>query len=477
MSEQNPNRVLESETRPVGGTEYSWCRAITGGTGIAVIALLLSRTPKLENLQNTLDKLQIYHPILRSNIRFDASSNSFSFVTSADSRVEIQPFDSASTAQIIRDSDDPCAEPHRIILEHELNKNTWIDPHRWTNGEAGVFFVSIYDVRDGEERILTFRLNTGACDRTSAVTLLREFMRETATAAAGDGCGGGGNGPVAETAGLGKAIEEMVPSGKGNKPFWARGIDVLGYSLNAFRFSNLSFVDAEDSNRRSQVVRMKLERDETLKLVAGCKARGIKLWAAIAASGLISAYSSKKLPQNQGEKYAVVTLSDCRSILEPPLTPNDFGFYHSGILHTHDITGEEKLWDLAKRCYDSFTSAKNSNKQFTDMSDLNFLMCKAIENPNLTPSSSLRTAFISIFEDPVTDEYTEPALVSVAVRDYIGCASIHGVGPSVAVFDSLRDGKLDCAFVYPSPLHSREQMDGLIQHMKAILLQGSASSF
>ncbi|CAH2064298.1 unnamed protein product [Thlaspi arvense] len=263
MSEPNPNRVLESVTRPVGGTEYSWCRAIAGGTGIAVIALLLSRTPKLENLQNTLNKLQIYHPILRSSFRFDASANSFSFVTSADSSVEIQPFDSASTAQIIRDSDDPFADPHRIILEHEMNKNTWIDPHRWTNGEAGVFFVSLYDLRDGEERILTFRLNTGACDRTSAVTLLRDFMRETT---ATDGCGG--NGPVAETAGLGQAIEELVPSGKGNKPFWARGIDVLGYSLNAFRFSNLNFVDAEESNRRSQVVRLKLERDQTLKLVA-----------------------------------------------------------------------------------------------------------------------------------------------------------------------------------------------------------------
>ena len=87
-------------------------------------------------------------------------------------------------------------------------------------------------------------------------------MRETTVA---DGCC---DGHVAKEAGLGKAIEDMIPSGKGDKPFWARGIDVLGYSLNAFRFSNLSFVDAEEPNRRSQVVRMKLERDQTLKLVA-----------------------------------------------------------------------------------------------------------------------------------------------------------------------------------------------------------------
>lgn len=124
-----------------------------------------------------------------------------------------------------------------------------------------MFIVSLYDLTDdGAQRILAFRLNTAAVDRTAAVTLLREFMKETAA----DGCE---NGPVT-AAGLGYPIEELIPSGKGNKPFWARGIDVLGYSLNAFRFTNLNFVDAENSNRRSQVVRLKLERDQTLKLVA-----------------------------------------------------------------------------------------------------------------------------------------------------------------------------------------------------------------
>ena len=32
-------------------------------------------------------------------------------------------------------------------------------------------------------------------------------------------------------------IEDYIPSGKGNKPFWARGIDMLGYSLNSSRLS------------------------------------------------------------------------------------------------------------------------------------------------------------------------------------------------------------------------------------------------
>lgn len=61
-------------------------------------------------------------------------------------------------------------------------------------------------------------------------------------------------------------IEEFIPSGKANKPFWARGVDMLGYSLNSLRLSNISFVDA-DSPRFSQVLRLQLNRDETARLV------------------------------------------------------------------------------------------------------------------------------------------------------------------------------------------------------------------
>lgn len=56
-----------------------------------------------------------------------------------------------------------------------------------------------------------------------------------------------------------------------------------------------------------------------------CKSRGIKLCGALAAAGLIAARSSKDLPDDQREKYAVVTLIDCRSILEPPLSSSHLG--------------------------------------------------------------------------------------------------------------------------------------------------------
>lgn len=133
------------------------------------------------------------------------------------------------------------------------------------------------------------------------------------------------------------------------------------------------------------------------------------------------------------------------------------------------MKGGEELWDFAKRIYTSFRDAMNSNKHFSDMADFNFLMCKAIENPGLTPSSSLRTSSVSVFEDPIVGQNNE-VHTGLGIEDYVGCASVHGVGPSIAMFDTIRDGKLDCACVYPFPLHSREQMQALIDKMKTILI-------
>lgn len=146
------------------------------------------------------------------------------------------------------------------------------------------------------------------------------------------------------------------------------------------------------------------------------------------------------------------------------------GFYHSGILNTHDVCGEP-LWELANRSYTSFENAKKNKKHFTDMADLNFLMNKAIENPHLTPSSSLRTALMSVFEEPIIDESNQKHQ-DLGLEDYICCPSVHGVSPSIAIFDTIQDGSLSCVCVYPSPLHSREQMQDLVDHMKRLLLDG-----
>lgn len=255
----NPH-APEPKARPVGATEYSWCRSVPLGTGITVLALLLSKQPDIHLLQTALDKLQNSRPLLRTKLRFNSTSNTFSFITPPAPHVQIQPFDLSSTADIVSNSDQNI-DPYHIILEHELNKNSWsayLDQS--SDAETNVFFITLYTLSENRWAVV-LRLHTSTCDRAAAVGLLRELLVLM---------GGENQGGIAKEyeneVEVSLGIEDYIPSGKGNKPFWARGIDMLGYSLNSFRLSNLDFVDA-DSPRGSQVVRLQMNSDDTQKLL------------------------------------------------------------------------------------------------------------------------------------------------------------------------------------------------------------------
>ncbi|PQQ19078.1 uncharacterized protein Pyn_00589 [Prunus yedoensis var. nudiflora] len=300
-----------------------------------------------------------------------------------------------------------------------------------------MFFGTIYTLPNAKW-VAVMRLHVSACDHTTAETMLRELL--------GYLIGGTDDGE-------GRGIE---------KELGVKG----SYSLNSLRLTNLKFKDTK-SARSSQVVRFQMNQEETQRILDGCKAKGIKLCGALVAAGLMAADMCSK--HHQKKKYGVLTLIDCRSNFDPALSIHHFGNYHSVIPHIHTIKGGENLWELAKKTYTAFASSKNNDKHFTDLSALSFVMCKAIENPALTPSSSLRSSFMTVFEDTIIDDYNDMQR-ELGVDDYIGCASVHGIGPSIAIFDTIRNGRLDCVCVYPSPLHTRDQMQELVDNMKKILV-------
>ncbi|KAL8215276.1 hypothetical protein R6Q57_004725 [Mikania cordata] len=439
----------DSTSRPVGGAEYSWCRAVPGGTGVTVSALLLSKAPNLPLLQTSIQTLQNSHPILRSKLRFDPSTNVFSFIVPSDPpAVQIQTSDTVQS--------------FISTLEHEMSSNPWVnsnDNNQVT--ETDVMFISLYSLPE-QLWAVVLRLHTAACDRIAASFLIRELIGLIA---------GGGEREIVKEDGVGLAIEDCVPPGKANKPFWARGVDMVGYSVNAFRFSHLEF-KADGSPNSTEIVRLKIGLDDTNRILSDCTLKGITLFGLLAAAAYIAIRASKDLPAEKWEKYSLAALIDCRSLLDPILSDHHVGFYHSAVLNSHDIKGGEELWDLAQRIYTSLTTAKNRNKHFTDMADLNFLMCKAIENPGFTPSSTLRASLISVYEEPIT-EHANQFHEEIGLLESICCASVHGVSPSLSIFDSIRDGELDCVCVYPSPTHSREQMQDIVDHMKKILVECS----
>ncbi|KAL5060256.1 hypothetical protein RYX36_031860 [Vicia faba] len=449
--------TVEAKGRTVGVTEYSWCKAIRGGTGIAVLSLLFTKPINISRFQTALHKLLNSHPILRTKLHHSSntSDTTFSFVTSPSPFIKIESHNLNATSEILKNNknDTVSISPLQEILEHELNRNTW---QGRTTTNSDMMFATVYAMPDAKTWVVVMRLHVAACDRTTAVSLLKELlvlMKEDEKDM---------NGVVENDVPL--AIEDLVPGRKTKKHIWARGLDVLSYSVNSFRFSNLKFNDTK-SSRFSQVVRMELNQNDTKRVLDGCKKSGIKMCGAITAAGLMAAHGNK----NSCKKYGIITLTDCRSTLDPPLSTHHFGFYHAAILNNHVMKGGESLWELAKRTYGAFSNSKNNDKHFSDMADMNFFMCKAIENPGLTSSS--RTSIMSVFEDTVVDDGGEMQR-EVGVDDYMGCASVHGLGSSMAIFDTIRDGKLDCVCVYPAPLHSREQMQELINKMKAILIEG-----
>ncbi|PQQ19080.1 uncharacterized protein Pyn_00591 [Prunus yedoensis var. nudiflora] len=340
-----------------------------------------------------------------------------------------------------------------------LHQNPWQLMNTTCTTDHDMFFASIYALPSATW-VVALRLHVSACDRTTAV-----LLREVVGLMGGGDEGGEVNIDIGNKGEVNLGIEDLIPCGKGKKAMWVRGMDMLSYSVNSLRMTNLKFNDTK-STRVSQVVRLQMNEDDTHRVLNGCKTRGIKLCAALVAAGMMAV--DKYRLENQ-KKYGVVTLTDCRSNLHPALSHKHFGSYHSAILNTHTTEGGETLWELANKTYKAFASSKRNNKHFSYMVDLNFLMCKAIDNPTLTSSSSLRTSFMSVFEDLVIDDSNDKQ-TELGLEEYMECASVHGIGPSIAIFDTIRDGRVDCVCVYPAPLHSREQMQGLVDDMNTILV-------
>ncbi|GJN17083.1 hypothetical protein PR202_gb04123 [Eleusine coracana subsp. coracana] len=364
------------------------------------------------------------------------------------------------------------APDFHALLEHELNRNPWgAEPDDASSSssdssDAPVLFATFYDLPPPDGGAALFvRIHTVACDRSAAAALARELVALL----------GGGEEREPEDAAAQAGLEERIPQRDTWKPFWARGMDMVGYSINGLRTSTLPFVETGTA-RSTQMLRLGLGRDDTTSLLDACKENGVKLCSAMAAATMLATRKSKQLESGQQETYSTVTLINCRKFLEPALDDHNVGFFYSAITNTHSVHGEEGLWELAKRCHDAYTGAKGNKKHLTDISDLNFLMCRAIENPQLTPSAALRTALISVFEEPVVTDDEADLKRKAGVEDCVCCATVHGIGPSIGVFDTVRDGRLECECIYPAPLHSRKQVQEIFDEVKRILLEASRAS-
>ncbi|KAL2503035.1 hypothetical protein Fot_36883 [Forsythia ovata] len=230
------------------------------------------------------------------NFTITPPTKEFSFLNPAVAPpVQIKSFNPSSTLELLESlnnkENSKNISPFHLLLEHELNNNKWSDPNSFPSNGIDVVFASVYTLSD-TKFVIVLRFNTVICDRTTAVSLLRELMELAKD---------GQNGVVQKTiendeeGNLG--IEDLIPSGLAKKTFWVHGMDMLGYSVNSLRLTNLKFKNVKWP-RCSKVVRLQMNTQDTDRILV--------------AAGLIAAHSSKGNPDHTKKKYGVVTLTDCR---------------------------------------------------------------------------------------------------------------------------------------------------------------------
>ncbi|CAI5979589.1 unnamed protein product [Closterium sp. NIES-64] len=299
---------------------------------------------------------------------------------------------------------------------------------------ASLLCFRMYRLHEGRSLIL-FRAHTSVCDRKSAGIIVEDLLSFLDDEVNGSGSRSGlgsandcsGDEPSSQDKDQSakiqkeelpvsslKDVESCIPPELSRKPFWAHGLDVVGYGLNSRRYSWLPFHDSS-SERQSALIRSGLSRSDTERLKQACEKQNITLFGAVACAALKAVASVKELGR-KGEHFAVTTFLDCRPLLSHEITLDTVGFYHSAMMHTHQVSETSEFWDLAKRCHESTLHAIKNRKHYTDMGDLNMLMAQAILHPQLTPESSLRTSTVCSFWDALHERMQKETTTAQATN-------------------------------------------------------------
>lgn len=284
--------------RLLGDTEHNWCRAVSSGTGITVLSLLFSRVLEASVLQQAVVSVQLQHPRLRSQLlwinghpAFKVSDHPYVTVEVVDATSPDSPDDpEAETETGVLDPEEEewrtaelqDVEKHSWMahLEAELNMNMW--PERQHCLEPIQMFVVRLYLLPENRSLLVIRVHTAVCDRVAAATVMVDLLKslreiidrgpeETVAINGVDGIPSQPSSPGHyDSGGMTThnfmSVEDAIPPGKANKPFWSHGIDLLGYSLGTRRHALLPF-DEPNSPRCSKFFHCILSKDHTKLLL------------------------------------------------------------------------------------------------------------------------------------------------------------------------------------------------------------------
>eukprot|EP00250_Pteridium_aquilinum_P020666 c24904_g1_i1 orf=679-2262(-) len=465
---------LPSLGRVLGGTEDNWLKSTAGGTGIVAFGALFNRAIDIQHVSTVVQELLEFHPILRAQIAENAKSKiciQASELCSAAQYVEEKPWPSVEevdhTGVIIFPGDHHDKHGslalHKLVNE-ELNA-TFVNSEGNPLPPLCVFHVLVYPNQSRHQTAIVLKLHSAALDRQSACIVVQEFLSKLNLAVEGRLHHSPGQ---KSEEGLPAPIEDLIPKGKASKGLLQKGMDAVGYAVNAKKYALLpfqpSFSGSGKTVFRSNVVSASLGKQGTSSLFAACKKENVSWAAAMSAAFLKTVAAVKELKEKKQDEFTYTCVMDCRAFLEPKLGETTLGNYSLGLPESDKVKDGVDFWEFAKQIAASIEKDLGKAKQFSEMSVLGMLFSQVMKHPSLTPSSSLRTALFNLFVDAPMESQWKGVRDLGLVGTLGPFSSMHFVGPCFCLGESLLEGpELLLSFVYPSPLYSQAQILDILQ--------------
>ncbi|CAI7892234.1 unnamed protein product [Closterium sp. NIES-54] len=272
---------------------------------------------------------------------------------------------------------------------------------------------------------------------------------------------------------LPKALSAKSSSVKGT---FAQAFNAVGYVRNALISSHLPFEPGRADSRKNSFT----TRFATVTFTKEVAMR-VPVGSASSPSSFLFLYSPLFLPPYPLFPHPPLSSAiGCRTILDPPLPQTALGEYMSMLPLKQEVSEKLPFWDVATSISAHAESALQRQQQFTDMPVLELLFSTAMKMPSLSPDHSLRTCFITAgmlaplkvnwqISKPDAEAGVEARAEAthltgmgsepIQLEQVLGpVVSAHGVGPAIAIPDTLSDGVLRLSFVFVTPLFTRERM-------------------
>ncbi|KAL3682332.1 hypothetical protein R1sor_000354 [Riccia sorocarpa] len=457
--------------RPLGATEENWTKATAMGTGIQVVGLAMKRKIETNQVTEAAKAVMQQNAALRSKIV--SSKGRLVYETAETPAAEVEVFSWPGsivkrTATLIHpgDSGELSSALHHVVTE-ELN-TPFPNAAQKFNGPTDVFQIHVYADSSESRTIIVLRLVSGAVDRPGAVIVTQCFLSSLNSLVNGKQLS------LPEAPGKNEllpALEDLIPKGK-KKGFFQKGLDTVGYVASVGKYVlypfHSGFSGAKISDYKSDILSYTLGKEGTSALMAACEREKTTVSGALTAAFLKGAASAEDL-KSKKQHFSFTTVVDLRPHFEPALPSSALGNYSGGVSQDEQVKAEADFWELARSVSSGTLKEVEKGRHFSEIAVMNMLFSQVLQRPSLTAKSSLRTGLMSIFEKTLDARWKDTQNLEL-VGTLGPFASMHGAGPCLCIGEGLLEGpELAFSVVYPTPVYSRDQMDGLANTSLAIL--------